>query len=793
MSKTQAGLFIFLSTSLLTSLCSAVFCRTNPCVYVPDTRRLECASLLLNCIPNVNRRLLLTIDLKNNALTHLTSRSFINYPNLQQLDLSSNQISSINPGGFSGLNKLKILWLSFNRITSLTSKVFQAMPNLEVLHLEGNAIVTISADAFAGLTRLKEINLNANRLQNLPENVFHSVPNLVRLSLSENVLNLPTTSRVFTSLLSLADLEVEGNRFTSIPNINGMRSLSDLDLTDNQITVIRNNTFSTNVRLRELKFGRNRIASIQSNAFTGIAGLLELDLGFNLLTYLPEQSISHMILLERLLLNNNQLPSISNDLSSMTKLQVLRLDSNVLRELPSLRGNTAMTSIGLRTNKLTTFDSANIASMPQLTRIDLRNNLLNCDCRLQSLRHFYISQAVPGFEVPICTSPMALHGRKLTSVLDSQLVCNKPKVVVTQPVVTVALGQPAILHCHGSGNPMPIITWRLHDRFRSLVTRQTKSVKYSVSQFGSLHIAKTVPTDAGSYMCRGTNPAGEAQTEVRLQLRAPPPKGTTAKPTLITAAPRPTIKIESHDVPGVHITPFDNGIVTWQDRTKLLNFPNIPEFDIPISTKRPDIPIGDNNNSSNPMDSCQLSSAPIVASVVVTFFLTAIMCTILILFFYKQIRYFLRKYTPLRNYSSQIGVRFNSTGSRDHNSHLPSFEQTSEVLQGAYAVRTTPGQDEAYHSGSCSSRESIDSKQSNRYILSDTLPSSTSTRYLSYEDTHVSHSLNSYYRRPHGHNLYQNYRIAEEDPNYASLFHPPGGPPERASQAFGGRTYMALR
>ncbi|XP_071943513.1 uncharacterized protein [Antedon mediterranea] len=785
MSKTLAGIFVFtFSLSLLPSPCSTLSCKTHSCIYVPDTRRLECASLTMNCIPNVNRRTLAMIDIKNNVITRLSPRSFINYPNLEQLDLSNNLISAIDHGAFTGLRRLRTLWLNFNRITTLTTNMFQSMPNLEILHLEGNAIVSIDPNAFAGLTRLREINLNANRLQNLPENVFHSVPTLVRLMLSENRLNLPSTSRIFTGLKLLVDLELEGNHFTNLPNINGLSSLSDLDLTDNQITDVLNNSFSTNLGLRELKLARNRIVSVQSNAFTGINRLLELDLAFNLLTNLPDQSIRNLRSLERLILNNNQLSSIGNDFSSFTKLQVIRFDNNMLHEIPNLRANTAMTNIGLRMNKLTTFDPENIAMMPQLTRIDLRNNLLNCDCRLKRLRQFYITQAVPGFEIPVCTSPLSLNGRKLTSVLDSQFVCYPPKVVAPRRVVTVSLGQPAILECHGSGNPIPTITWRLHDRLRSLVTKHTQSVKYSVSQFGSLHIAKTVPTDAGYYMCRGTNPAGEAQAEVRLQLRAPPPKGTTAKPRLITAAPRPT-----NNKPGLPTTPHDDVIVTWSDRTQILNFPNGPL--IP-KTKRPDSTIGKNN--SHPMDSCRLSSVPIVASVVVTFFVTSLVCTILILFFYKQIRYFLHKYTPLRRYNSHIGVRFNSTDSRDHNTNLTSFEhvENSQLPEGVYVVR--PGQDEAYHSGSCSSRESIDSKPSNRYILSDTLPSSTSNRYLSYEETNAvqtgAQSLNSYYRRPNNH--YQNFRIAEEDPNYASLFHPPAAQSERASQAFSGRTYMDL-
>ena len=98
-------------------------------------------------------------DLSQNGLTALAEDTFKNLPNLQNLKLSHNSLTDINPKTFQfqkkslislnlshnklkkmfdvprkdSLPALRILILNSNSISSISDRVFQYLPNLETL------------------------------------------------------------------------------------------------------------------------------------------------------------------------------------------------------------------------------------------------------------------------------------------------------------------------------------------------------------------------------------------------------------------------------------------------------------------------------------------------------------------------------------------------------------------------------------------------------------------------------------------------------------------------------------
>ena len=93
----------------------------------------------------------------------------VDFSDLKQLialDLSTNQITSLERKHFSGLEKLKYLNLKGNKIESIEENVFSSLKNLEVLDLSWNMIEKLSANSFAELSNLKHLNLNYNKLKN---------------------------------------------------------------------------------------------------------------------------------------------------------------------------------------------------------------------------------------------------------------------------------------------------------------------------------------------------------------------------------------------------------------------------------------------------------------------------------------------------------------------------------------------------------------------------------------------------------------------------------------------------
>ncbi|EDW11891.2 uncharacterized protein Dmoj_GI17392 [Drosophila mojavensis] len=108
-----------------------------------------------------------SLELKTNSLKSIPNLSSCR--DLRLLDLSSNQIETLQGRPFHGLKQLHDLLLSYNRIKTLPQDAFQGIPKLQLLDLEGNEIAHIHKDAFAAFTGLEDLNLGNNIFPQLPE------------------------------------------------------------------------------------------------------------------------------------------------------------------------------------------------------------------------------------------------------------------------------------------------------------------------------------------------------------------------------------------------------------------------------------------------------------------------------------------------------------------------------------------------------------------------------------------------------------------------------------------------
>ena len=88
------------------------------------------------------------------------------------LDLSNQDISSLNADDFNGLVRLEILDLSHNSLTTLPVGVFNDLYLLRTLYLNNNLLATLAMDVFDELFLLAELTLNANPSFELPTGMF---------------------------------------------------------------------------------------------------------------------------------------------------------------------------------------------------------------------------------------------------------------------------------------------------------------------------------------------------------------------------------------------------------------------------------------------------------------------------------------------------------------------------------------------------------------------------------------------------------------------------------------------
>jgi len=190
--------------------------------------------------------------------THTHTRT-LDTPSNQPRYLDDNDIttSSLNTSSFTGQGALQTLSLSNCKLGPvLGSKRFSELQSLINLDISKNNIVSINYDAFQDLTNLQVLKLSLNRIVDLDHDAFHDLTNLRELDLSNNLVR--TVSLVwFLGVPTLETLSLDGNQIDKISifstssstqeqqnsqrerrRLNNVFSLNSLNLRNNFITTI---------------------------------------------------------------------------------------------------------------------------------------------------------------------------------------------------------------------------------------------------------------------------------------------------------------------------------------------------------------------------------------------------------------------------------------------------------------------------------------------------------------------------------------------------------------------------
>ncbi|KAG1661668.1 Chaoptin [Nymphon striatum] len=159
-------------------------------------------------------------------------------PPLEILDISYNRLSRMPVESLLKTNNtLSYLDLSFNRLRFLEVLDFSSMTRLIHLNLAGNHIIDISAGSFAQLSNL----------------VILDMKHLLELNISSNIIKL-FDSTIFMELPGLKKLDLSKNKITRIRKAAWVGAkLEWLDISQNHITKVFNDTFEGLEDLRELK------------------------------------------------------------------------------------------------------------------------------------------------------------------------------------------------------------------------------------------------------------------------------------------------------------------------------------------------------------------------------------------------------------------------------------------------------------------------------------------------------------------------------------------------------------
>jgi Leucine-rich repeat (LRR) protein len=169
-----------------------------------------------------------------------------------------------------------------NNFPKLDDETFVNFTNLEKLDLGNCIIYEISDKAFQGLTKLKELYLGANELKELDKNVFHPLTNLEVLQLYDNPINY-FDENLLKHNQNLKRLALSSNNIISLDPkfMSNLKNLETLWIGYNKITTLDAKTFAGNRNLKDLYLGNNNITAIERDTFQNLSQLRYMNLNGN--------------------------------------------------------------------------------------------------------------------------------------------------------------------------------------------------------------------------------------------------------------------------------------------------------------------------------------------------------------------------------------------------------------------------------------------------------------------------------------------------------------------------------
>jgi len=316
-------------------------------------------------VTNTNRtenKFIKKIILSDNFIEYVDKFTFVNFVNLEEVDLrqnqiqsteisfgssikilrlQDNQISEIISESFKNLNQLFVLEIHFNKIQKIKNDTFRGLSGMEYLIMFRNLIHTIEDYSFAAMKKMKFLYLFSNKLEKIHNKMFRNLFSLTDLLLFENDM-IEIEAESFIDLVRLEKLHLFSNKLSYLNNLTfvGLYSLRELWLQKNELKQI-GPIFSYLVNLKYIVFDNNKLESVDQDCFRSNENLIKIELFSNGISRMNNLNIENLTSLDELNLNDNFL--MSNFPLNNTRMTILHLKNNRITEfreklfLPNLR------------------------------------------------------------------------------------------------------------------------------------------------------------------------------------------------------------------------------------------------------------------------------------------------------------------------------------------------------------------------------------------------------------------------------------------------------------------------
>ncbi|XP_041981514.1 chaoptin [Aricia agestis] len=320
---------------------------------------------------------LAVVNVSHNQLTTIEGGAFVNCNNMSLLDLSHNRLATIPRAAFDENTYATEFRLSYNEFTDLGQIPIHNMTGLKVLNASHNRITTIPKNAFPKLYELHTVDVSHNELTDIFNSVFQTLFSLRYLNLSHNALEhiKPAT---FGTIYTILELDLSHNKLSDLSrgSLAKLASCRTLDLSHNFLERIPQIPIS----LGELNFAYNNVSEIRANTWPTMNALLRLNLSHNSLgDALDGGAFSGLLTLQSLDLSANGLTRPPwQALNVLTSLQYLYMQENNLTTLSRAAFGSLPTTfhLDLSHNQLASVERRAFDGLPQLLHLSLSANLL---------------------------------------------------------------------------------------------------------------------------------------------------------------------------------------------------------------------------------------------------------------------------------------------------------------------------------------------------------------------------------------------------------------------------------
>ena len=255
------------------------------------------------------------------------------------------------------------------------------LAGIAVLSLHSYSSPTLLSSDFTGLTGLRLLDVtNSPMLTTVPANALSGLTNLRDLDLDNNAItSLHEDS--FNGLTNLEDLNLRYNAITSLDEdiFDGLTNLEDLWLDYNAITSLDEDIFDGLTNLNWINLGYNAITSLDEDIFDGLTNLGRIDFGDNAITSLDEDIFDGLTSLGTIYFNDNAITSLDEDIfDGLTNLGRIFFNDNAITSLDEdIFDGHDLFNIDLAVNAITSLDEDIFDGLSSLHTLDVSSNSIS--------------------------------------------------------------------------------------------------------------------------------------------------------------------------------------------------------------------------------------------------------------------------------------------------------------------------------------------------------------------------------------------------------------------------------